>query len=399
MLPVVLASASAGCSLAPPAEMTFAPPGVTVSVPITRTVTDYNDFAGRTAAVETVHVRARVSGYLEKINFREGAEVRTNDVLYEIDPRTYQADFDRAQANLAQAQSHSVRMQSDFERGRRMLAQRAIGQEEYDKLIGDRAESDAAVRVAEAGVAAARLNLEFTKVRAPISGRISRTLVTVGNLVQSGEIGGASGTTLTTIVSVDPVYVYFDVDDLTFMQVQRLTRPEKIASPSEERPCVFLGLGSEQGYPRQGIIDFTDNQVDPGTGTLKMRGLFRNDDRLLTPGLFARVRVPVGKSHRAVLVTDRAVDTDQGQKVLYVVNDENVVEKRLIQPGRVYDGLREIEAGVKEGERVVVDGIQRVRGGVKVDPKLVDMPVAPNSRPIPAAADSTKDGAGQRAKS
>jgi RND family efflux transporter MFP subunit len=387
-----------GCAPSGPMEMTFPPPAVTVSVPLDRDVTDYNDFTGRTAAVEAVKVRARVWGYLEKINFREGAEVKKNDVLFEIDPRTYQADLDRAAANLVQSQARRDRLQADFERARRLLTQRAIGQEEYDKIVGDRAEAEAAVRVADAGIAAAQLNLEFTKVRAPVSGHISRTMVTVGNLVQSGETGG---TTLTTLVSIDPVYVYFDVDDLTFMEVNRLTRAKKTSSTADERPPVLLGLGTEQGFPRRGVIDFTDNQVDPGTGTLKMRGLFRNEDRVLTPGLFARIRVPHGGARRALLVTDRAIDTDQGQKVVYVVNGEDVVEKRAVQLGHLYDGLREIESGVKPGEHVIVDGIQRVRGGVKVEPKLVDMPVLQTARPAPVAVEAPKSSAntGPRAKS
>jgi RND family efflux transporter MFP subunit len=378
---VVLAVAtfSAGCGQQGPPEMSFPPPVVTVSYPLERDVTDYSDFTGRTMAVETVRVRARVFGYLQKINFHDGAEVKKDDVLFEIDPRTYQADFDRASANLIQSQAHRDRLQADFERARRLLSQRAIGQEEYDKIVGDRSEAEAAVRLAEAGIAAARLNLDFTKVRAPVAGHISRTMVTVGNLVQSGEMGG---TTLTNIVSIDPVYVYFDVDDLTFTQVNRLIRDGKMQSSAETQPPVLLGLAFEQGYPRTGVIDFVDNQVDPSTGTLKMRGLFRNPDRTLTPGLFARVRVPLGGSRRALLVTDRAVDTDQGQKVVYVTNGENVVEKRAVRLGRLHDGLREIETGVQVGERVVVDGIQRVRGGVKVEPTLVEMPVYPEAKPV-----------------
>jgi RND family efflux transporter MFP subunit len=375
----LMAVASYGCGPAAPPEMLFPPAAVTVSYPVERDVTDYSDFTGRIAAVDAVRVRARVWGYLQKINFKEGAEVQKGDVLFEIDASTYQADFDRAAANLAQSQARRERMQADFERARRLLPQRAIGQEEYDKIVGDRTEADAAVRLAEAGMAAARLNLDFTKVRAPVSGHISRTLLTVGNLIQSGETGGM---TLTSIVSVDPMYVYFDVDDLTFMKVNQLMRDGKMQTSGSVRPPLLLGLAGEPAYPRQGVIDFVDNQVDPGTGTLKMRGLFRNPDRTLTPGLFARVRVPLGSSHRAILVTDRSIDTDQGQKVVYVVNKDDVIEKRAVRLGRLHDGLRDVESGVALGERVVVDGIQRVRGGVKVKPELVDMPILPGTTPI-----------------
>jgi RND family efflux transporter MFP subunit len=389
----------AGCSQSGPPEMTFPPAVVTVSYPLEKDVTDYSDFTGRTAAVEAVKVRARVWGYLEKINFREGAEVKKDDILFQIDPRTYQAELDRATANLVQAQAHRDRLQADYDRARRLLAQRAIGQEEYDKIVGDRSEAEAAVRLADAGLAAAKLNLDFTKIRAPVAGHISRTMVTVGNLVQSGETGG---TTLTSLVSVDPMYVYFDVDDLTFMKVNRLIRPAKDSTSTTARPLVHIGLAVEQGYPHTGEIDFVDNQVDPGTGTLKMRGLFRNPDRALTPGLFVRVRVPLGGSRRALLVTDRAIDTDQGQKVIYVTNADDVVEKRSVQLGRLHDGLREIEAGLNAGERVVVDGIQRVRGGAKVEATLVNMPVVPEARPVvttPPPAKATADASGRPAKS
>jgi RND family efflux transporter MFP subunit len=358
-----------GCAQTPPEMAAPPPPVVTVSYPLEQDVIDYNNFTGRTAAVEAVKVRARVWGYLQKINFREGAEVKKDDVLFEIDPRTYQADLDRAEANVAQSKARRDRLQADYERGRRLLVQRAVGQEDYEKMQGDRIEADAAVKVTEAARASSLLNLDFTKVRAPISGHISRTMVTVGNLVESGETGG---TVLTTIVSVDPMWAFFDVDDQTFLQVNELVREGKIKPELNTLPPVQLGLANEKGYPHEGKIDFVDNQVDPGTGTLKMRGVFPNKDRTLTPGLFARIRVPLGGSHKALLVTDRAIDTDQGQKVVYVVTPDKVVDKRPVRLGRLHDGLREIESGVKPGEQVIVDGIQRVRGGMTVEPRFPD---------------------------
>jgi RND family efflux transporter MFP subunit len=369
-----------GCSQAPPEGGPLPPPVVTVSYPLEREVTDYNDFTGRTAAVESVKLRARVWGHLEKIHFAEGAEVKKGELLFVIDQRPYQAALARAEAEVAQSEAHAKRLESDHGRARSLLQSRAIAREEFDKMAGDLSEAQAAVRSALAMRETAKLNLGFTEVRAPVGGQISRALVTVGNLVESGETGG---TVLTTIVSVDPMYAYFDVDDLTFMQVKQLVRAvgeSKVRSAPEALPPVLLGLAGEQGYPHRGRIDFVDNQVDPGTGTLRMRGVFPNRDRVLTPGLFARIRVPLGDPHKALLVTDRAIDTDQGQKVLYVVNKENVVNKRLVRLGRLHDGLREIESGVRPGERVVVDGIQRVRGGITVEPKLVDMPVFEASR-------------------
>ncbi len=213
--------------------------------------------------------------------------------------------------------------------------------------------------------------MTYTDVIAPVSGRVGRAMVTVGNLVQSGDQGG--GTLLTTLVSVDPMWVYFDVDDLTFLRVNQLLREGKIHSEAEA-PQVDLGLANEEGYPHHGVIDFVDNQVDPSTGTMRMRGKFSNKEGVFTAGLFVRVRVPLSGEHKAVLVADRAVDVDQGQKVVYVVGPDNVAQKRAVRLGGLHDGLREIESGVQPGERVIVEGVQWVRAGAPVAPTLVDMP-------------------------
>jgi RND family efflux transporter MFP subunit len=248
-----------------------------------------------------------------------------------------------------------------------MARSKAISQEDHDRIAGDFAEAAALVKSAAANWEVAKLNLDFTEVKAPISGHISRAMVTVGNMVESGETGG---TVLTTIMSVDPMYAYFDVDDQTWVQVRALFRKSKL-----DTPTVHLGLTNEKGFPHPGKLDFVDNQIDAGTGTLRMRGVFPNQERLLTPGLFVRVRVPLGGSHSGLLVADRAIDTDQGQKLLYVVNRENVIEKRVVKLGSLHDGLREIESGLKAKEQVVIEGIQRVRAGVKVTPAVIDMPV------------------------
>jgi len=353
----------AGCAPPPPDMGAMPPPAVTVSAPAERDVVDTSDFTGRTAAVESVKVRARVWGYLQKINFTEGVLVQKDDILFEIDPRPYEATLNQAKAAVEQATARLDRMDADYQRAANLIARRAISQEDFDRAVGDRKEALAAVGSARASRDTAQLNLDFTKVRAPVAGRVGRALVTVGNLIESGETGG---TLLTTIVSVDPVYAYFDVDDLTSAQITRLARS------SGAQPPVLLGLAGEEGHPHTGRIDFVDNQVDPGTGTLRVRGKFDNKDGSLTPGLFARVRVPLGHQHHALLVPDRAVDTDQGQKVIYVVNKDNVVEKRPVRLAGLHDGLREIADGVRPGERVVVDGIQRVRGGITVEPRQVE---------------------------
>jgi RND family efflux transporter MFP subunit len=367
----------AGCAPPPPEGGPLPPPAVTVSYPLEREVTDHGNFTGRTAAVEWVKVRARVWGYLDKINFTEGALVNKDDVLFEIDPKTYQTTVDQAKARLALAEAQLAQTTTEAERNAALRARGGVSQEDLERAMTARTTAAASVDSARADLKRAQLDLEYTKVRAPVSGVVSRALVTVGNLVQSGEMGG---TMLTTVVSVHPMYVYFDVDDLTFQQVRDLVPAGKYKAAPESLPPVLLGLAGEKGYPHRGVIDFVDNQVDPGTGTLRVRGVLPNKDGALTPGLFARVRVPLGKTHPALLVCDRAIDTDQGRKVLYVVNADNVAEKREVRLGKLHDGLREIESGLRRGERVVVDGLQRVRDGAPVEPKLTEMPVQPEDR-------------------
>jgi multidrug efflux system membrane fusion protein len=340
------------------------PPAVTVSYPEEQDVQDYNSFTGRMSAVEAVKVRARVWGYLHKIHFTEGALVKKDEVLFEIDPRPYEATLNQAKAAVAQADARLARLELEYQRATKLLSQSAISQEDFDRTLGDRKEAAAAVGSARAARDTALLNLDFTKVRAPIDGQVGRALVTKGNLIESGELGG---TLLTTIMSVHPMYCYFDVDDLTFMQVKDLIRAGKL------RP-VELGLANEKGYPHRGMIDFMDNQVDAGTGTLRMRGKFDNRDGALTPGLFTRIRVPLGDPHKALVITDRAVETDQGQKVVYVVNPDNLVEKHPVQLGKLHGGDREILSGVTARERVVVDGLQRVHEGAPVAPRVAPIP-------------------------
>jgi RND family efflux transporter MFP subunit len=362
----------AGCVRAPSAATEAAPTPVTVSRPVERQVTDYADFTGRTAAVDSVEVRARVWGYLDRVNFKEGALVKKDDVLFEIDPRVYRADLERAEGTVAQFEARVHRLERDYNRAKNLLARKAVGQEEYDRYEADYREAVANLRVAKGNRDLADLNMGYTKVTAPVSGRVSRYVVTVGNLIQSGDQSG--GTLLTTLVSVDPMYVYFDMDERTVLRVRQLIREGKASSARETKWPVALGLATEDGFPHGGTINFEDNQVNPKTGTLRVRGVFPNKDELLSPGLFARVRVLIGRAHRALLVTDRAIDTDQGQKVLYVVNEKNEVVSRTVRLGALHDGLREVAEGLEAGERVIVSGLQQVRPGVSVEAKLVDMP-------------------------
>jgi RND family efflux transporter MFP subunit len=361
----------AGCARVPSEVPAAAPIPVTVSYPVERDVTNYADFTGRTAAVDSVEVRARVSGYLDHVNFKEGALVKKDDKLFEIDPRPYRAELERARGTVAQCDARVRRLERDYQRAKNLIVRGAVGQEEYDRYEADYREGAANLDVAKANRDLAALNLEYSRVIAPVSGRVSRYVVTVGNLIQSGDQNG--GTLLTTVVSVDPMYAYFDMDERTVLRIRQLIREGKAKSAGQTKWPVSLGLATDEGFPHRGTINFEDNQVNPKTGTLRVRGVFPNKDEALTPGFFARVRVPIGQAHRALLVTDRAIDSDQGQKVVYVVSERNEVASRPVRLGALHHGLREITDGLKPGEQVIVNGLQQVRPGVTVEPKLVEM--------------------------
>jgi membrane fusion protein, multidrug efflux system len=379
VLVITFCLALGGCKREPPALAATPPPVVMVSQPVERQITDYYEYTARTAAVKAVEVRARVSGYLVKINFRDGSMVKTGDLLFQIDPRPFQAVLDQAKGQVAQWEAKLARAEADVARDERLLPKGAASQKDLDQAVADRGEARAAIQSARGAVDRAALDLEFTRVTAPISGRISRQLIDEGNLITMNS------TLLTTIVSTDPMYVYFDVDERAVLDVRQLIREGKARNArNSEEVTVLLGLANETGFPHQGTINFLDNQVNPQTGTLRLRGVFPNpnDNKLevLLPGYFVRVRLLNGQTHRALLVTERAIDTDQGQKVLYVVNDKNEVVSRPIRMGALHDGLRVIEEGVQSGERVIVNGLLQVRPGIIVEPKLVDMPVSPSGK-------------------
>jgi RND family efflux transporter MFP subunit len=344
------------------------PPEVLVSLPVTRQVTDYEDFPGRTEAVNSIELRAHVTGYLEKVNFQEGTEVKQGDVLFEIDDRTYQAELARTEAVVAQAEAHVKRMEADYQRAQNILPSRGISKEEFDRIAGDRAEAIAAVRVAKANRDKAGLDVGFTKIRAPIDGRVSRRFIDPGNIVKADD------TVLTVLVSQDPIYAYFDLDERTTLRMQELMRKKVVEWSPDGGMDVFLGLANEVDYPRKGTVTFADNRVDAETGTWRLRGRFPNADHVLPPGLFVRIRLPIGKPYYAVLVAEQALGTDQGQKFVYVVGDDGKVSYRKVTVGRLHNGLRVISEGLAKDEKVVVSGLQRVRQGIQVVPKLTDMP-------------------------
>jgi RND family efflux transporter MFP subunit len=359
---------SGGCTKQPAPTPSVKPPDVVVARPLVRTVTDYEDFTGRTEAYRTIEVRARVSGYLNKVNFVEGSEVKKGEVLFEIDPRLFEAQLQRANAVLNQAQAHLRRLDQDLDRATSLLPRNAISREEYDKIAGDRSEAAAAVSVARASVETAKLNLAYTKVVAPISGRISRRLLDPGNLIKADE------TVLTSIVSDDPIYAYFDIDERTLLRLRRMVRQTQSIFVRKQDVPVMLGLSDEEGFPHVGKIDFSDNRLDPMTGTLRVRGVFDNPQHLLSPGLFVRIRLPIGHPYEAILIAEQALGTDQGQKFVYVVNEQNEVEYRRVQVGSVFDGLRVITEGLGKDERVIISGLQRARAGLVVEPRQVEMP-------------------------
>jgi len=362
----------AGCSRAPSEAPETGPTPVTVSYPVEREVTDYADFTARTAAVDSVGVRSHVWGYLDRVNFKEGAMVKKNDVLFEIDPRPYEALLNQAKAKVAQDEAQLKFDEAEYQRNLTLFGTGANSRSDLDKAAAARGVDLANIAADKAAVASRQLDLDYTKVRAPVAGRVSRYVVTVGNLIQSGDQNG--GTLLTTVVSVDPMYAYFDVDEHTVEHVRQLIREGKAKSARNDEMPVSFGLANEKGFPHEGIINFVENQVNPKTGTLRLRGVFPNKDESLLPGYFGRVRVPIGLPHPALLVTDRALDTDQGQKIVYVVNEKNEIVTRPVQVGALHDGLREITDGVKAGERILVTGLQQVRPGMTVEPKVVDMP-------------------------
>jgi RND family efflux transporter MFP subunit len=362
-----------GCSKQSTAAVKPAPAVVVVSNPVEQKVTDYAVFTGRTEAVKSVDVRARVDGYLISMPFKEGAAVKKGDLLFEIDPRPYQATYDQAEAQVELCKARLTQANADFARTTELAkTPGAISKQDVDRYAALKGEAAAQLQAAEATAASAKLNLEFTKVVSPIDGMVSRYYVTEGNLVQSGQMGG--GTLLTKVVSIDPMYAVFHVDEQTLLYARRLIREGKARSARDSEIPIEMGLSDSDAFPYKGIINFVDNQIDPKTGTLLVRGVFQNEDRILSPGLMARVRVPIGNPHDALLVTERAIETDQGQKILYVVNSKNEVVSRPVKLGALHSGMRVIESGIAADDRVIINGLQRVRPGVVVDPKMAEMP-------------------------
>lgn len=360
-------------------------PRVTVSKPLAQSVRQHETFTGRIAPVESVDILARVSGYLDKVFFSEGQEVKKGDKLFEIDRRPYEAEKDKAEGNVREAAAQLKLMKSILQRSIKQFNVNALSAEEYSKAIADEAKAAAAVEVAQAGLKTATLNLGFTIVTSPIDGRISKFNITPGNLVVTDK------TLLTTVVSMDPMYAYFAVDELTVQRIREMARKGTFKSvQSGAIVPVELRLSSEQGYPHKGSINFVDVRVDPSTGTLPVRGEFPNKDRALVPGYFCRVRVTIGAPYDALLVPERALLSDQGQKYLLLVDGKDVVQYRPVEVGLLQDGLRAIRGGLKADDRVIINGLQRVRPGLSVSPQPGAIVAEPGRAASPAAADREK---------
>ena len=367
----------AGCSGQAAENGMPPPPAVSVAPVLVKQISQWDDFSGRVEAVESVDLRPRVSGYIDRVNYEEGQEVRKGEVLFTIDSRSYRAELARAQADLARARSQAELGRSEAARAKKLSELQAISTETYEQRRSAAAEAQANVAAAQAAVDAARLNLEFTQVRAPISGRAGRALVTAGNLVSAGD----AASVLTTLVSLDKMHVHFDTDERTFLHYAELARKGERPSENGAGVPVQVGLVGEDGFPHTGVVDFLDNQVDPATGTIRARALLDNADRAFTPGLFARVRVLGSGQFNAMLVDDKAVLTDQDRKYVYVVDAKHQAQRRDVTLGRTADGLRIVETGLKAGDKVIVSGVQKVFfPGMPVADKTVVMG-APEAAP------------------
>ncbi len=372
---VVLAAAGsawylqASAKVATPAAASTPPPAmpVTVASALTRRVTEWDEFSGRLEAIERIDVRSRVAGYIESVHFEPGSMVTKGATLFVIDPKPFAAEVERAEAVLAAAQARLALTGTELARARSLLEDHAISQREFDQRQNAHLDAQAAIQAAQATLGIARLNLGYTQIKAPISGRVSRAEVTAGNLIAAG----AGAAALTTIVSTSPIYATFEADEQSFLKYTARPSPQAGERRKNAVP-IRMGLANEQGYPRTGRIEFVDNALDPQSGTIRVRAVFDNPDGRLAPGLFARLQVG-GAEREAVLIDDRAVGTDQSKKFVFVVDAEQQVKYREVKLGPLVDGLRVVREGLQPGEAIVVVGVQRVRPGMSVAASTVPM--------------------------
>lgn len=362
-----------------PGGAPMAPP-VTAAAALERSVSEWDEFAGRLEAVERVELRPRVSGYIEKIHYVQGAEVARGDLLFEIDARPFEQELRRAEAQLASAKTRFELAAGELARVEKLVESGAVSRQELDERASARRDAESAYKSAQASVETANLNLGYTKVRAPVAGRTGRAELTVGNYASAGQ------SLLTTLVSLDPIYVVFEADEQAYLKYADLSR--RAAGARAAKNAVHMGLANETGFPHKGVVEFVDNRVNPQTGTIVARAVFENKERRFTPGLFARVRLAGTGNAPAVLIDDKAVGTDQSKRFVLVVGADKTAQYREVKLGPVTEGLRVVREGLKAGEVIVVNGLQRVRPGMPVQANVV--PMDPKERPKPAPADAAK---------
>jgi RND family efflux transporter MFP subunit len=359
-----------GCGKSGGSPQAAPPPQVSVAQVLEKRVKDWDEFTGRLQAVETVEIRPRVSGYIDKVAFTEGSQVKSGDLLFIIDPRPYQAEYDRAAADVKRYKTALDLARIELVRVQRLKDSGAVSEEELDERKSTVAQGEANVAGAEAARETASLNLSFTRVTSPIAGRVSRAEVTRGNLVTGGINGG---TLLSSVVSMDPIYLYFDADEQSYLRYTRTAHSGVGPSSNAAQNPVQVGLANEEGFPHSGALDFVDNQLNPQTGTIRARAVLGNKNGQFTPGLFARVQLLVSGEYSAILIEDRAVNTDQNQKYVLLLGANNQIEYRKVTLGRVIEGLRIVREGLKPGDVIVVNGAQRAHPGVTVTPQRVTM--------------------------
>ena len=350
-------------------RLTMPTPTVSIARPIEKKTADYQDFTGRTDAISTVEIRARVTGYLVAVNFKDGDIVEKGKVLYQIDPRPYQASYDVAKGNVERLQGQKMLVDIQVARYKKLAAKGAASQQDLDQYVGQQAENLGSLDSAKGQLEQAKLNLDFCTISAPITGKMSRTFFTPGNLI------AADKTLLTTLVSIDPIYAYFSIDEPTLLRIREKILAKGVTIEQLDKAPVLMGLATdpENQFPYKGVFNFINNIVDPQTGTITVRGIFQNANGYLVPGLFVRIRVPLGPEKERLLISDRAIGSDQGQKYVYVVDDQHTVHYRPIKVGQQVGNLRVVEDGLKKNEWIIVDGLQRVRPNAEVKTEAVDM--------------------------
>jgi len=348
----------------------FPPPQVSVADVIVRDVTPWHETSGRIAAKENVQIRPRVDGVIEDVRYREGAIVKKGDLLFIIDQQPFRAELKRAQADLTRARADADLAHAEIKRARNLIERKLISPDDYDQRVAAEDNANANVLSAKATLQIARLNMKYTEVRSPIDGRAGRALATKGNLVSSNPTPDL----LTTVVSIDPMYVYFGSDEQTYLRYSSLARQVETNSDQKKNPTVLVGLSNEDGFPREGYVDFVDNQLDPNTGSIRIRAVLENKDHMLTAGLFARVKLLAPENNQAILIDDQAILTDQDRKFVYVLGPENKAMRRNVTIGQTIEGLRIVTDGLQSQDQVIVYGVQKIFfPGMPVSPQKINM--------------------------